>query len=83
MDDSLRRKLALLAERVEGQDISIIKEVRLDHRIEELSNVTRDTLCEAIAQVLSRKPQHVKEKLAEYENSDQILDDLVLGFRKP
>ena len=82
MDDTLRRKLALLAERVEGKDISIIKEVRLDHFIEELSEVTRESLQQAISYVLSCPVDQVRLQLAKHENSDKLLDDLVKGLSK-
>ena len=77
MNDFLRRKISLFAERVDGKDISIMKEVRIDNCIEELGEVTADQLCEVIAQVLSCSVDQVKAKLAEYEDSDRVLQDLV------
>lgn len=80
MNDAMRRKLVTLAERIAGDDISIMMEVRMEHRIDELEEVTPDGLYKVLAQVLSSSPDQVAEKLESHEDSQLILQELVEGL---
>ncbi len=82
MQEHLRRKLSLLAQRVEGKDISIMKEVRIDNCLEELSEINLEGLRTVLSQVSSCSVDEVNAKLAEHDDSERILEDLVNGLNK-
>ena len=82
MEEHLRRKLSLLAQRVEGKDISIMKEVRIDNCLEELTEINPDGLRVVLSRVSSCTLEEVDAKLAEHDDSERILQDLVIGLTK-
>ena len=80
MEESTRRKLFALAEKVEGKDISIMKEVRIDNLMDELGGVSPESVQQVISQVLSCSVEEVQEKLADEESQQQLTELLrILG----
>ena len=76
MEASLRRKLFALTEKVEGKDISIMKEVRIDNLMDEMRHVSTQSLETLISQVLSRPIEEVQDKLSD-PDSQALMRELV------
>lgn len=77
MADELRQKLVILAERVEGKKLTLLEAIHVELRAQNIEVPDRTEVRKALAESLKCSEGTVLIKLAAYNDSDRILDDIV------
>ncbi len=77
MADELRQKLVILAERVEDKKLTLLEAIRVELRAQKIEVADRSKVRKALAESLEVSEGTVLVKLAAYNDSDRILDDIV------
>jgi hypothetical protein len=77
MADDLRQKLVILAERVEDKKLTLLEAIRVELRAQKIEVADRSKVRKALAESLEVSEGTVLVKLAAYNDSDRILDDIV------
>ncbi len=77
MADELRQKLVILAERVDNKKLTLLEAIRVELRAQKIEVADRTKVRKALAESLDVSEGTVLVKLAAYNDSDRILDDIV------
>ncbi len=77
MADELRQKLVTLAERVDNKKLTLLEAIRVELRAQKIEVADRTKVRKALAESLEVSEGTVIVKLAAYNDSDRILDDIV------
>ena len=77
MADELRQKLVLLAERVDAKKLTQLEAIRLELKARTIDDASRAKVRKALSESLEISEATVLVKLASYNDSDRILDDIV------
>ena len=81
-DDQTRRKLQLLAGRVQGRITTFGEDRKLDEAIDAKLVRTRQDVREVIGEALEKNASDVGVALANHDDSDRLIDDIVSQLKK-
>ena len=81
-DQEVRRKLQLLAGRVQGRVTTLTEDVRLDRAVDTKEVNTREDVREVLGEALQKSVREVQTTLANSDDSDRLIDDIVDALKK-
>ena len=76
-EQEARRKLQLLAGRVQGRITTLTEDARLDRAIQARHVSTRRDVREVLAEGLQKSASEIQTALANTDDSDRLIDDIV------
>lgn len=77
MADELRKKLVILAERVQKRKLTTHEVDQIEEKVEQLHLANEGLIKQALAEALSKTSQDVITNLSAYDDSDRLIDDIV------
>ena len=81
-DQEVRRKLQLLAGRVQGRVTTLTEDVRLDRAVDTKEVNTREDVREVLGEALQKSVREVQTTLANSDDSDRLIDEIVNVLKK-
>jgi hypothetical protein len=77
-----RRKLQLLAGRVQGRITTYSEDVRLDRALEGKELNTKDDVRKILEEGLQKNAAEISTQLASHDDSDRLIDDVIQALKK-
>ena len=78
----VKRKLQLLAGRVQGRVTTTAEDARLDRALQGKELKTREDVRKVLSEGLEKNPAEVSTRLASHDDSDRLLDEIVQSLGK-
>lgn len=75
-DPNINQKLILLAERVKKTNLTVLEQIRLSVEFDTSQRPIEERVTKSIANTLYLTENDVHTKLASYDDSDNIIDDI-------
>lgn len=81
-NEEAKRKIKLLATRVQGRQITYLEDARLEQELQARQPATREAVKGVLAESLSRDQKDVNRILANSDDSDRLIDEIVRALGK-
>jgi hypothetical protein len=77
-----KRKLEILASRVQGRSTNLIESTRIDTAIRTKVITNREDVKQVLAESLQKRPSEVHVILESHDDSDRLIDDVLDSLKK-